>query len=138
MGALLLGLVDILVPFRGHLHGTDFSRTNASRIRRLRFLVPSFANFLWFAVFGGTAIHMELRGGLEIAARVQDDVAMSLHLLLAVGLNALRTASVSAGLPQSVLLIPASFALYRTLRHVHASGGVVETEQLKRPVSKGE
>ena len=42
--------------------------------------------------------------------------AAAASLLLAGGLTALQTASVSAGLPQSVLLILACVSLYRALR----------------------
>ena len=149
------------------------------------FLVPSLANFVWFSVFGGTAMHLELYEGIGIAERVQEDVAMSLNLLLgalpwaaitqwlgillaviffitssdsgsfvddmvtcgghpnppvanrvfwgvsegaaaaslllAGGLTALQAASVSAGLPQSVLLILACVSLYRALRREPAA-----------------
>jgi choline/glycine/proline betaine transport protein len=161
------------------------------------FLVPSLANFLWFSVFGGTAMYLELYEGADLASQVQDEVAMSLHLLLAElpwsgvmqgvgvllvviffitssdsgsfvddmvtcggnpnppvanrvfwgvsegaaaaslllagGLDALRTASVSAGLPQSVLLIVACFGLVRALRREAATEGVVRTERLAGP-----
>jgi len=157
-----------------------------SRGRTLRefitcvFLIPSIANFAWFSVFGGTALHMELFEGLNIAGEIEKDPALSLQLLLnelpwsaisqwvgvllvviffitssdsgsfvddmvtcaghpnpptlnrvfwgisegaaaaslllAGGLSALRTASVSAGLPQSILLLLASYSLYKGLR----------------------
>ena len=171
-----------------------------SRGRTLRefvtcvFFAPALANFLWFAIFGGAALHAELHDGAELAARVQEDVALSLHLLLgslpwaaltqwvglalvviffitssdsgsfvddmvtcggnpdpptanrvgwgssegaaaavlllAGGLNALQTASVSAGLPQSLLLVLACVGLVRALRAEDRSRGVVATEKL--------
>ncbi|MEJ2532736.1 MAG: BCCT family transporter [Halioglobus sp.] len=143
------------------------------------FLIPSITNFVWFSVFGGTALHNELTTGASIAAGVMRDSAMSLYLLLATlplaavtqwlgialiviffitssdsgsfvddmvtcggdpnppvanrvfwglsegaaaaslllagGLGALQTASVSAALPQSLLLILACFGLARAL-----------------------
>ena len=161
------------------------------------FLVPSIANFLWFSVFGGTAMYLELHEGANLARQVEDNLAMSLHLLLAElpwsgvmqtiglvlvvaffitssdsgsfvddmitcggnpnppvanrvfwgvsegaaaaslllagGLDALRTASVSAGLPQSLLLILASFGLFRALRQEAGTEGRVATRKLTEP-----
>jgi len=161
------------------------------------FLIPAMTNFVWFSVFGGTAMHLELHGDASLAAAVVDDVSSSLHLLLselpmsrltqwvglllvvvffitssdsgsfvddmvtcggnpnpptanrvfwglsegaaaaslllAGGLDALRTASVSAALPQSVLLILACFGLARALRTEFATEGVVATERLAEP-----
>ncbi|MBS3803583.1 MAG: BCCT family transporter [Oleiphilaceae bacterium] len=45
-------------------------------------LVPSLGGFLWFAVIGGTGIHMELYEGADIAAQVQENHALSLYLIL--------------------------------------------------------
>ncbi len=143
-------------------------------------LVPTLINFVWFAVFGGTALYVERIGGGGLAEPVTENVAMSLHLLLehlpwtalmqwsglvlvviffitssdsgsfvddmvtsggnpnppvanrifwgasegaaaavlllAGGLKALQAASISAGLPQSVLLILACVGLVKALR----------------------
>lgn len=45
-------------------------------------LVPTLINFLWFVVFGGTALHVERFGASGLAEPVTENVAMSLHLLL--------------------------------------------------------
>lgn len=45
-------------------------------------MVPTLVTFLWLAVFGGSAMHMELNGSPEILQIVQDNVALSLHALL--------------------------------------------------------
>ncbi len=143
-------------------------------------LVPATINFIWFAVFGGTALYIE---NLEEGGLVQpviENVAMSLHvllthlpwttfmqwcglllaviffitssdsgsfvddmvtsggnpnppmanrvfwgisegaaaavLLLAGGLQALQAVSISAGLPQSLLLLFACIGLVKTLK----------------------
>jgi choline/glycine/proline betaine transport protein len=137
------------------------------------FLVPTLVTFLWFAVFGGTALHIELFGNGGISSVVEENVSMSLNallgnlplssitqwmgliliiiffitssdsgslvddmvtsgghpnppaaqrifwgfsegaaaavLLVAGGLNALQTASISAGLPQSILVLAATY-----------------------------
>lgn len=161
------------------------------------FLIPSITNFIWFAVFGGAALHNELTTDSSIAAGVMRDVATSLNLLLdtlpfaeitqwvgialvviffitssdsgsfvddmvtsggdpnppvanrifwgvsegaaaaslllAGGLGALQTASVSAALPQSILLILACFGLSRALHQESTQPGtIVATEQLQQ------
>jgi len=142
-------------------------------------VVPTLFNCLWFAVFGGTALHFDRSSGGELAEPVIQNVAMSLYvlleqlpwtglmqwiglfliviffitssdsgsfvddmvtsggnpnppvanrifwgvsegaaaavLLLAGGLKALQAASISAGLPQSVLLITACIGLAKYL-----------------------
>lgn len=143
-------------------------------------LIPATVNFLWFSVFGGTALYIESQGGGGLAGPVLENAAMSLHvllehlpwtalmqwiglvlaviffitssdsgsfvddmvtsggnpnppvanrifwgisegaaaavLLLAGGLQALQAVSISAGLPQSVLLLLACYGLAKTLR----------------------
>ena len=142
--------------------------------------VPTMVNFVWFAVFGGTALHIEQFGEGGLAEPIVKNVAMSLTLLLdrlpwtgllqwvglilmimffitssdsgsfvadmvtsggnpnppvanrvfwglsegtaaavillAGGLTSLQAASISAGLPQSVLLILGCAGLVKTLR----------------------
>jgi choline/glycine/proline betaine transport protein len=46
-------------------------------------LVPAVVTFLWFAVFGGTAIHLQSTGAADIAALVEENNAASLQALLA-------------------------------------------------------
>ena len=41
-------------------------------------LAPSMAAFIWFSVFGGTALHMEIWQGVPIAAAVKADVSTAL------------------------------------------------------------
>ncbi len=143
-------------------------------------LIPTLVNCLWFAVFGGTALHVERFGDGGLAESVTENVAKSLHLLLqhlpwselmqwiglglaviffitssdsgsfvddmvtsggnpnppvanrifwgvsegaaaavlllAGGLKALQAASISAGLPQSLLLIFACVGVVKILR----------------------
>ncbi len=143
-------------------------------------LVPTLMNFMWFAVFGGTALYIEQYGGGGLAEPVIQNVAMSLYLLLqqlpwaeltqwiglllviiffitssdsgsfvddmvtsggnpnppvanrvfwgvsegaaaavlllAGGLKALQAASISAGLPQSILLLLGCVGLVKVLR----------------------
>jgi len=43
---------------------------------------PSLAAFLWFSVFGGTALHMEVMQHFPIAAAVKNDVATALFTML--------------------------------------------------------
>lgn len=143
-------------------------------------LVPTIINFIWFSVFGGTALYIERFGEGGLGEPVVENVAMSLHLLLehlpwqtfmqwsgvllmviffitssdsgsfvddmvtsggnpnppvanrvfwgvsegaaaavlllAGGLKALQAASISAGLPQSILIILACAGLFKILR----------------------
>jgi choline/glycine/proline betaine transport protein len=53
-------------------------------------------------------------------------------LLAAGGLDALRTASISAGLPQSILVVIACFSLVKALRIDNKIEGVPKTEDLKK------
>lgn len=45
-------------------------------------LIPSLGTFVWFAVFGGAALHTEVMGEGGLLNTVQEDVAVSLHALL--------------------------------------------------------
>ena len=45
-------------------------------------IVPTLGTFFWLAVFGGTALHIEIFGDGGLLTRVRDDVAVSLHALL--------------------------------------------------------
>lgn len=45
-------------------------------------IVPALLSFLWFSVFGGTAIHAELYEGVEVAAAVNENIATALFKLL--------------------------------------------------------
>lgn len=163
-------------------------------------VIPTLVTFLWFAVFGGTAMHIELFESGDLAGVIEEDVAMSLHallehlpitqvtqwvgvllviiffitssdsgslvddmvtsgghpnppiaqrvfwgtaegaaaasLLMAGGLNALRTASISAGLPQSILVIATCFSLVKALHRDYTTNGVPRTEKLKESGKK--
>ncbi|MBA4195811.1 MAG: glycine/betaine ABC transporter permease, partial [Comamonadaceae bacterium] len=44
-------------------------------------LVPTLAAFVWFSVFGGTALHMEIMQGVPMAEAVKADVAGALFAL---------------------------------------------------------
>jgi choline/carnitine/betaine transport len=45
-------------------------------------LVPSAFGFLWFSVFGGTGLHLEMFNHLELATAVKEDVTSALFLTL--------------------------------------------------------
>lgn len=45
-------------------------------------LVPSLVSFIWFAVFGGTALHMQIIGGLPIAEAAKASPDSALFLVL--------------------------------------------------------
>jgi glycine betaine transporter len=45
-------------------------------------LVPSLVSFLWFSVFGGTALHMQMFGGIDVASVVQQDMSRALFVVL--------------------------------------------------------
>lgn len=47
-------------------------------------LAPSLAAFLWFSIFGGTALHMEIWQGVPIAAAVKQDVSTALFTMFGV------------------------------------------------------
>ena len=157
--------------------------------------IPTMVTFFWFAVFGGTAMHIEVFGEGGITAVVNKNVAMSLHalldhlplasvtqwlgvllvviffitssdsgslvddmvtsgghpnppvgtrifwgitegaaaavLLVAGGLSALQAASISAGLPQSIIVLACCYSLVKALRKDHAIKGVPDLEKLK-------
>jgi len=57
-------------------------------------LVPAAFTFLWFTVFGNTALEMEMNGTANIVAAVQDDVAVALFKFL----QHLPFSSISMGL----------------------------------------
>ena len=171
-------------------------------------LLPAVVNCFWFAVFGGTAMHVEQFGEGNMLEPVTKNVALSLHLLLeqlpwttfmqwtalaliviffitssdsgsfvddmvtsggnpnppvanrvfwgvsegaaaavlllAGGLNALQSASLSAGLPQSVLLLVTCAGLVKALRtqetplDTHGNENVREspTKQSKKPARR--
>jgi len=46
-------------------------------------LVPSAVTFVWFTVFGGTALHLEILGGGGIADAVSADVSTAIYEMLA-------------------------------------------------------
>ncbi len=166
------------------------------------FIVPVFVTFLWFSVFGGTAMHIEIFGAGGISDIVKENVAMSLHalldnlplaqitqwvgvlliviffitssdsgslvdclvtsggnpdpptglrvfwgvsegamaaaLLVAGGLSALQTASISAGLPQSIIVLACCYSLVKALRKDYAVKGVPDLEKLKGDTNKDE
>ncbi|KPV42841.1 glycine betaine uptake BCCT transporter [Alicyclobacillus ferrooxydans] len=45
-------------------------------------LVPSLVSFLWFSVFGGTALHLQMFQGVDIASVVQKDMSKALFVVL--------------------------------------------------------
>lgn len=45
-------------------------------------LIPSLFGFIWFAVFGGTGLHLELFNAAEIAAAVKQDTTTALFITL--------------------------------------------------------
>ncbi|MEJ2535099.1 MAG: BCCT family transporter [Gammaproteobacteria bacterium] len=45
-------------------------------------LVPVILTFMWFSVFGGSAIHAELFGGVNLGAAVSEDISTALFRLL--------------------------------------------------------
>ncbi|HEU4563656.1 MAG TPA: BCCT family transporter [Gemmatimonadaceae bacterium] len=66
--------------------GTFIARVSRGRTIRefiLGVLVaPSLFGFLWFAVFGGTALHLELFRGAGLAAAAEKDITTALFLML--------------------------------------------------------
>ncbi len=160
--------------------------------------IPSLLTFLWFSIFGGTALHLELAGNHSVSQTVSENVSMSLHALLAElpladitqwtglllviiffitssdsgslvddmvtsgghpnpppvqrafwgvsegaaaavllvsgGLNALQTASISAGLLQSIFLIIACISLFKALRIDSRTEGIPSKKKLKKGV----
>lgn len=44
--------------------------------------VPSLLTFVWFTVFGGTALHLEIFGGGGIASAVEQDLAVAVYAML--------------------------------------------------------
>jgi len=159
-------------------------------------LVPTFLTLLWLSVFGGTGLYIEAHGAGGIGEAVQENVALSLHamlaelplsaitsvlatllvvvffitssdsgslvddmvtsgghphppraqrvfwavsegsvaavLLLAGGLQALQSASISAGLPMNVLLLATSISLLKALRRDAQVSGIPSKKRLRR------
>lgn len=46
------------------------------------FLVPTLVTFFWFAIFGGTALHLDIYQDAGIHGVVEDNLSMSLNVLL--------------------------------------------------------
>ena len=44
-------------------------------------LAPTLVGFAWFSVFGGTALHMEIFGGVPLAAAVKADVSTVIFVM---------------------------------------------------------
>jgi len=44
-------------------------------------LVPALASFVWFAVFGGTALELQLFGGADLVSAVKQDVSTALYVM---------------------------------------------------------
>jgi len=60
-------------------------------------LAPTLAGFAWFAVFGGTALHMEIWQSVPIAAAVKADVSTALFVMFdALPFGALLSATATA------------------------------------------
>ncbi|EKV26268.1 High-affinity choline uptake protein BetT [Caenispirillum salinarum AK4] len=64
-------------------------------------LVPTTASFAWFAVFGGTALSLEIERGVDLAQRVIETPAISLHATL----DHLPLATVSTAVGTLVIII---------------------------------
>ncbi|WPL16559.1 Glycine betaine transporter OpuD [Thiorhodovibrio winogradskyi] len=158
-------------------------------------LAPVAVTFLWFAVFGGTALYQQVQGGAELAGVVVEDAAAGLHallgtlplsaitsllatlmvvvffvtssdsgslvddmvtsggdphppraqrvfwavaeglvaatLLLSGGLQALRTASLTSGLPMTVLLLITAWGLLRALQADETARGIPSKSALR-------
>ena len=76
-----------MVGFLGPFVGTFIARISRGRtIREFTFgvlLVPSVVSFLWFAVFGGAAMNLDLFGDANIAAAVAESQEAALFATLA-------------------------------------------------------
>jgi glycine betaine transporter len=44
-------------------------------------LVPTLLTFLWFSVFGGAGLHLQIEGNVDIAGKVADNVSVALFQL---------------------------------------------------------
>ena len=152
------------------------------------FLVPTIVTFLWFAIFGGSALYFDIHQGANIHGVVDNNLSMSLNVLLdqlpvayltkwvglllviiffitssdsgslvddmvtsgghpnppvlqrafwgvaegaaaatllyAGGLQALQTAAISSGLPQSFLVVGAAAGLIKALKLDKQTNGV--------------
>jgi len=163
---------------------------------RYVFLLPPLVTFIWFAVFGGTALYLEQYEGINLTGVVEENVAMSLHtllehlplteisqwvslvliiiffitssdsgslvddmvtsgghpnppaaqrafwgisegaaagvLLVAGGLSALQTASISGGLIQSILVVLCAISLVKALRIDSQKEGVPLLEDIRQ------
>ncbi len=64
-------------------------------------LVPTLVNFVWFSVFGGTALNLELSHGVDVSGAVTEDLATAVYVVLA----ELPGSSVSAVIAMVVVAI---------------------------------
>ena len=64
-------------------------------------LAPSLAAFIWFSVFGGTALHLEITQGVPIAEAVNADVATALFALF----DALPLGGILSGVATLLVLL---------------------------------
>lgn len=64
-------------------------------------LAPTLAAFVWFSVFGGTALHLQIMQGLPISEAVQADVSTALFTLF----DALPLGSLMTGVATVLVLV---------------------------------
>ena len=64
-------------------------------------LAPTLAAFVWFSVFGGTALHMEIMQGIPLAEAVKADVSTALFAMF----NALPWGAVMAFVATVLVLV---------------------------------
>jgi glycine betaine transporter len=64
-------------------------------------LAPTMAAFVWFSVFGGTALHMEIWQGVPLAEAVKADVSTALFTMF----NALPMGGLLSGIATLVVLV---------------------------------
>ena len=105
-------------------------------------VAPSLAAFVWFSVFGGTALHMEIWQHVPLSEAVKADVATALwgvlvagiavSLLLAGGLEAAQTATILLALPFAIVIVLMVVALWRALREDWNAENKREREMRKR------
>ncbi|MBK1612431.1 glycine/betaine ABC transporter permease [Rubrivivax gelatinosus] len=62
---------------------------------------PTLAGFIWFAVFGGTALNLQIFGGVPIAEAVKTDVSTALFVLF----EALPLGTLMSGVATALVLV---------------------------------
>lgn len=82
MDFILLGMVDRVGSICRHLYCKGIQRKNGKGVCNLCHAYSKSFGFIWFSVFGGTGLHLELFDAVHLAEAVKEDTTTALFLML--------------------------------------------------------